>query len=106
VYASGDVIGDPELKTVAAKEDNHAVENTDDLVQFVKHRETDEIVGVHMVGWRAADMIMEATLAVKFRLTVDDSIGTAHPFSTFSEAFKRACQAFRRDTSTTSGCAE
>jgi len=49
-----------------------------------------------MVGPRAADMIMEATLAVKFGLTVDDIIDTVHPFPTFSEAFKHACQAFRR----------
>jgi len=165
VYAAGDVIGDPELETVAAKEGNHAVKNAfgnesvsidydavpavvftspevasvgttepeymaeygtcscrtvqmedvprakavedrDGLVQVVKHHETDEIVGVHMVAPRAADMIMEATLAVKFGLTVDDIIDTVHPFPTFSEAFKHACQAFRRDTSTMSCCVE
>ena len=165
VYAAGDVIGEPELETVAAKEGNHAiknafgdegvsidydavpavvftspevaavgtteleymdehgtcscrtvqmedvprakaVKNTDGLVQVVKHHETDEIVGVHMVGPRAADMIMEATLAVTFGLTVDDIIDTVHPFPTFSEAFKHACQAFRRDTSTMSCCVE
>ncbi|ERG97388.1 mercury(II) reductase [Haloquadratum walsbyi] len=165
VYAAGDVIGEPELETVAAKEGNHAVKNafgdegvsidydsvpavvftspevaavgtteleymdehgicscrtvqmedvprakavknTDGLVQVVKHHETDEIVGVHMVGPRAADMIMEATLAVKFGLTVDDIIDTVHPFPTFSEAFKHACQAFRRDTSKMSCCIE
>ncbi|AGB33921.1 mercuric reductase [Natrinema pellirubrum DSM 15624] len=165
IYAAGDVIGEPELETVAAKEGNHAVknafgdesvdidydavpavvftspevaavgttereymdehgtcscrtvqmedvprakaaENTDGLVQVVKHHETDEIVGVHMVGPRAADMIMEATLAVRFGLTVDNIIDTVHPFPTFSEAFKQACQAFRRDTSTMSCCIE
>jgi len=165
IYAAGNVIGEPELETVAAKEGNHAVknafgeesatidydavpavvftspevaavgtteleymdehgtcscrtvrmedvprakavENTDGLVQVVKHHETDEIVGVNMVGPRAADMIMEATLAVRFGLTVDDIIGTVHPFPTFSEAFKHACQAFRRDTSTMSCCVE
>jgi mercuric reductase len=83
-----------------------AVEDTRGLVQVVKHHETDEIVGVHMVGPRAADMIMEATLAVKFGLTVDDIIDTVHPFPTFSEAFKHACQAFRRDTSKMSCCVE
>jgi len=41
--------------------------------------------------YAAADMIMEATLAVNFGLTVDDIADTVHPFSTFSEAFKRAC---------------
>jgi len=83
-----------------------AVKDTRGLVQVVKHHETDEIVGVHMVGPRAADMIPEATLAVKFGLTVDDIIDTIHPFPTFSEAFKHACQAFRRDTSTMSCCVE
>jgi mercuric reductase len=165
VYAAGDVIGDPELETVAAKEGNHAIKNafggegisidydtvpavvftspevaavgttepeymtehgtcscrtvqmedvprakavedTDGLVQVVKHHETDEIVGVHMVAARAADMIVEATLAVKFGLTIDDIIDTVHPFPTFSGAFKHACQAFRRDTSTMSCCVE
>jgi len=53
---------------------------------------------------RAADMIMEATLAVKFDLTVDDIIDTVHPFPTFSEAFKQTCQTFRRDTSKMSCC--
>ena len=165
VYAAGDVIGEPELEAVAAKEGNHAVKNafgeegvtidydavpavvftspevasvgttereyvdehgtcscrtiqmadvprakavknTDGFVQVVKHHETDEIVGVHMVGPRGADTIMEATLAVKFGLTVDDIIATVHPFPTFSEAFKHACQAFRRDTSTMSCCVE
>ena len=165
VYAAGDVIGKPELETVAAKEGNHAVKNafgnegvtidydavpavvftspevaavgttereymdehgtcscrtvqmadvsksravndTRGLLQVVKHHETDEIVGVHMVGPRAADMIPEATLAVKFGLTVDDIIDTIHPFPTFSEAFKHACQAFRRDTSMMSCCVE
>lgn len=38
--------------------------------------------------------------------TVDDIIDTIHPFQTFSEALKHACQAFRRDTSTMSCCVE
>jgi mercuric reductase len=82
------------------------VEDTRGLLQVVKHHETDEIVGVHMIGPRAADMIPEATLAVKFGLTVDDIIDTIHPFPTFSEAFKHACQAFRRDVSMMSCCVE
>lgn len=45
-------------------------------------------------------------LTVKLGLTVDEIIDTIHPFPTFSEAFERACQAFGRDTSTTSCCVE
>nr|WP_245742172.1 hypothetical protein [Natrinema salaciae] len=68
--------------------------------------ETNKIVGVHMVGPRAADMIPEATPAIKFGLTVDDIIDTIHPFPTFSELFKHACQAFCLDTSKMSYCVE
>ena len=83
-----------------------AVKETRGLVQVVAHHETDEIVGVHMIGPRTADIIPEATVAVKFGLTVDDIIDTIHPFPTFSEGFKLACQAFRRDVSTMSCCIE
>lgn len=83
-----------------------AVEDTRGFVKVVKHHETDEIVGVQMLTPRAADMIPEATLAVQYGLTVDDIIDTVHPFPTFSEGFKYACQAFRRDVSTMSCCVE
>ena len=83
-----------------------AVEDTRGFVKVVKHHETDEIVGVQMLTPRAADMIPEATLAVKYSLTIDDIIDTVHPFPTFSEGLKYACQAFRRDVSTMSCCVE
>ena len=84
----------------------HAVYEKRGLVQIVRHHETDAIVGVHMIGPRAADMIGEATLAVKFGLTIDNIIDTVHPFPTFSEAFKMAAQSFVRDISTMSCCVE
>lgn len=83
-----------------------AVKDTRGLLQVVKHHETDEIVGVHMVGPRAADMIPEATLAVKSGLTMDNIIDTVHPFPMFSEAVKQACQAFRRNGTKMSCCVE
>lgn len=76
------------------------------LVKVVKHHETDAVVGVHAVAQRAADMITEATLAVAYGLTVDEVIDTVHPFPTFSEAIKRACQAFRRDVTVMACCVE
>lgn len=83
-----------------------AVKDTRGFVKVVKHHQTDEIIGVQMLTPRAADMIPEATLAVQFGLTIDDIIDTVHPFPSFSEAFKYACQAFRRDVSTMSCCIE
>lgn len=82
------------------------VKDTRGFLQVVKHHETDDIVGVHMVGPRAADIISEATLAVKHGLSIHDIIDTIHPFPTFSEAFKQACQAFNRDISNMSCCIE
>jgi mercuric reductase len=73
-----------------------ALDGTDELVEqfrqsnyvdVAEHFATDETVGAHMVGPRAADMITEATLAVTFGLTVDDIVDTVHPFPTFGEAF-------------------
>jgi mercuric reductase len=81
-----------------------AVEDTRGFLQVVKHHETDAIVGVHMVSPRAGDIIPEATLAVKHGLTVDDIIDTVHPFPTFSEAFKHACQAFRHEAGAMTCC--
>lgn len=108
VFTSPEVaaVGTTELEYMDDVPKAKAVEGTRGLVQIIKHHETDEVVGVHMVGPRAADMILEATLAVKFGLTVDDIIDTTHPFPTFSETFKHACQAFRRDTPKMSCCIE
>ena len=53
-----------------------------------------------------SDLIHEATLAVKFGLTVDDIIDTVHVFPTLSEGIKRVAQAFTRDISVMSCCIE
>jgi mercuric reductase len=54
----------------------------------------------------AADLIHEATLAVRLGLTIDDIIDTVHVFPTFGEGIKRVAQAFMRDVSKMSCCVE
>lgn len=76
------------------------------LIKMVVHPETGAILGVHLVAPEAADLIHEATLAVKFGLTVDDLIDTVHVFPTLSEGLKLAAQAFVRDISVMSCCVE
>jgi mercuric reductase len=71
---------------------------------MVIHPENSKILGVHMVAPHAADLIHEATLAVKFGLTVHDIIDTVHVFPTLSEGIKLAAQAFTRDISVMSCC--
>jgi len=64
-----------------------------DLMGFVKiiaHAETDEVLGVHMIAARAADMIMEAVTAMEFRASAEDMARIVHPHPTFTEAIKEA----------------
>ncbi len=82
------------------------IKETRGLVKMVIHPETKVIVGVHMVAPMAADIIHEAALAVKFRLTIDDIIDTVHVFPTVSEAIKLVAQSFKRDISRMSCCVE
>lgn len=83
-----------------------AINDTRGLIKMVAHPKTGKIIGVHILSPLASEMIHEATLAVKFGLTVDDIIDTVHVFPTFSEAIKIVAQAFRRDISTMSCCVE
>lgn len=83
-----------------------AANNTKGLVKMVVNPQTDKIVGVHIVAPLAADMIHEATLAVKFGLSVRDIIDTVHIFPTYSEAIKLAAQAYVRDISLMSCCVD
>lgn len=83
-----------------------AIKDTRGLIKMVAHHETGKIIGVHILSPVASEIIHEATLAVKFGLTVANIIDTIHVFPTFSEAIKIVAQAFRRDISTMSCCVE
>ncbi|MEX0813061.1 MAG: dihydrolipoyl dehydrogenase [Chitinophagales bacterium] len=67
-----------------------------DLEGFVKvltDKETDEILGVHMIGPRIADLIAEAVVAMEFRASAEDIARMSHAHPTYTEAFKEACLA-------------
>jgi len=82
------------------------IKETRGVFKMVIHPENSKILGVHIVSPHAADLIHEATLAVKFGLTVDDIIDTLHVFPTLSEGIKRVAQAFTRDVSVMACCVE
>ena len=67
--------------------------DTDGLVKVLADSETDEILGVHMIGARAADMIAEAVVAMEFRASSEDVARMSHAHPTFTEAIKEACLA-------------
>ncbi len=60
-------------------------------IKVLANAETDEILGVHMIGARAADMIAEAVIAMEFRASSEDIARSSHAHPTFTEAFKEAC---------------
>lgn len=62
----------------------------DGLVKVLAHKDTDEILGVHMIGPRCADMIAEAVVAMEFRASAEDIGRISHAHPTFTESFKEA----------------
>jgi len=165
VWAAGDVIGEPMLETIAAKEGAVAAENallgthrkidflpvpraiftspqvatvgltekgahehgiecacrtipmakvpkavvvrdTRGLIKMVVNASTGRILGVHILADNAADVIHEAVLAVKYKLTIDDIIDTVHVFPTMTESIKLVATSFRKDIDQLSCCAE
>ena len=64
--------------------------DTDGLVKVLAHAETDEILGVHIIGPRAADIIGEAVVAMEYRASAEDIGRISHAHPTFSEALKEA----------------
>jgi len=62
-------------------------------VKVLADAKTDEILGVHMIGARAADMIAEAVVAMEFRASSEDIARISHAHPTFTEAIKEACLA-------------
>lgn len=83
-----------------------AIYQTKGLVKMVIEQGTQRIVGVQLVANRGADIIHEAALAVKYRLTAKDLIETIHVYPTMSEAIRMAAQMFTKDVSKLSCCAE
>ena len=51
---------------------------------------TDEVLGVHMIGARAADLIAEAVTAMEFRASAEDISRMSHAHPTYAEAIKEA----------------
>ena len=72
---------------------------TDGFVKIVAHARTDRILGIHIIGARAADMIAEGVLAMEFGASAEDIARTVHGHPTFGEALKEAAMAMRQRSS-------
>jgi dihydrolipoamide dehydrogenase len=65
----------------------------DGLVKVLADKTTDEILGVHIIGARAADMIAAAVVAMEYRASAEDVSRMSHAHPTYMEAVKEACLA-------------
>lgn len=65
--------------------------DTNGFVKVLADESTDEILGVHIIGPRAADMIAEAVVAMEYKASAEDIGRMSHAHPTFTESFKEAC---------------
>ena len=65
----------------------------DGFVKVLSDKKTDEILGVHMIGPRIADMIAQAVTAMEYRASAEDIARICHAHPTYTEAFKEASMA-------------
>lgn len=67
------------------------------LIKIIADEKTDEVLGVHMICARAADLIMEAVVAMEYKASAEDIARISHPHPTYSEAVKEAALAAWHD---------
>lgn len=67
--------------------------DTDGFVKFLADAETDRILGIHIIGANAGEMIAEGVLAIEYGASSEDVARTSHAHPTLAEAFKEAAMA-------------
>ena len=71
----------------------YALNETEGKVKVLAHKKTDRVLGVHIIGPRAGDLIAECAAAMEFGATAEDIARTCHAHPTLSEAVKEAALA-------------
>ena len=69
---------------------SRASNDLDGFVKIIADKKSDEILGVHIIGARAADLIIEGVTAMEFKASCEDISMMSHPQPTYSEAMKEA----------------
>ena len=69
---------------------------TEGLVKMISHAKSDRLLGVHIIGARAAEMIAECVLAIEMNASSEDLARAVHGHPTFAEALQEAAMAIRK----------
>ncbi len=75
----------------------HASMDLEGMVKIIADADTDEVLGVHMVGARVADLIAEAVAVMEYRGSAEDIARMSHAHPTYGEAMKEAALAATGD---------
>ena len=94
------------LLPVSAIPKAHITGNTAGVIKMIADAATGRLLGVQLACDRGADIINEAALAIRCRLTVDDLAGTLHVYPSMAEGLRLCAQNFRKDVGRLSCCAE
>ena len=78
--------GNPAVHEAVAK----AIQDTEGMVKFLSDKATDRILGIHIIGSNAGEMIAEGVLGMEYGASSEDIARTCHAHPTLSEAFKEA----------------
>lgn len=76
---------------MAANSRARAMNDSEGLVKVLSCAETDRMLGVHILGPNAGEMIMEGVIGIEYNASSEDIARTCHAHPTLSEAFKEAC---------------
>jgi len=83
-----------------------AIHKPEGLVKMIASTINEKILGVHVIGEAAPEIIHEAAMAMKFGATIGDFVDLIHVYPTMAESLKIGAQAFSKDVSRLSCCAE
>lgn len=83
-----------------------AIHKTTGFVKLIASTIDERVLGVHMIGESAPEVIHEAAMAMRYRAALPDFVDLIHVYPTMSEALKIGAQAFSRDVTKLSCCAE
>ncbi len=82
-----------------------AAGDTRGFIKLIKNTENDLLIGARIVGPEGGELIMEISLAIKYKIPVRELINTFHPYLTLSEGIKLAALSFTMDVKKMSCCA-
>ncbi|MBA2570433.1 MAG: mercury(II) reductase [Chloroflexi bacterium] len=83
-----------------------AIHKTTGFVKLIASTIDERVLGVHMIGESAPEVIHEAAMAMRYRAALPDLVDLIHVYPTMAEALKIGAQAFSRDVTKLSCCAE